>query len=163
MMEHNRYATKPVSSRLDSLPNSPVTSPYKPKRKILWRYPVKQILFVLTLIASLYVSAEPAAVDAATGKTVSVDLTINSSGASGAQFVLKGLQTPTAPTYSCSKTSAAAGDGTSVHFAVVDLNGVNRVKVTVKGTLIGSLAVTDATYVNQSGKAISGKIGIRQY
>ncbi|QEM67465.1 hypothetical protein FO488_04440 [Geobacter sp. FeAm09] len=124
---------------------------------------MKKLLFVLTLIASLYVSAQPAAVDAATGQAVSVVLTINSSGARGAQFVLQGLQTPSTPSYSCSKTSAAAGDGTSVHFAVVDLSGINQTKVTVQGTLVGTLAVTDATYVDQTGKAISGKIAIKQY
>lgn len=124
---------------------------------------MKKIVFVFAIVASLYVSAQPATVDAATGQTASVVLTINSSNARGAQFVLKGLQTPASPIYSCSKTSAAAGDGTSVHFAVVDLNSINQTKVTVQGTVIGPLTVTGATYVDQAGKAISGGISIRKY
>ena len=125
---------------------------------------MKTAVCALVLVTFLYGFGENRALEAATtstAKAVSVELTINSPGADGTQFVLQGLQTPAVPTYTCSKTSAAAGDGTSVHFAVVDLNGINRVKITVNGTLVGKLAVTNATYVDQSGKSIPGGIAVR--
>jgi hypothetical protein len=126
---------------------------------------MKKAVCALVLIASLYHSGEDAAVEAATystaAKTVSVQLTVNSPGADGTQFVLQGLQTPAAPSYTCSKMSAAAGNGTSVHFAVVDLNGVNGVKITVSGTLVGKLAVTNATYVDQSGNTVAGRVAVK--
>ena len=127
---------------------------------------MKKAVCALVLLASLYRSGENAAVEAATvstaAKTVSVQLTVNSPGADGTQFVLQGLQTPATPSYTCSKMSAAAGKGTSVHFAVVDLNGINGVTITVSGTLVGRLAVANATYVDQSGKTIAGRVAVKQ-
>jgi len=125
---------------------------------------MKKAVCALLIAASLFGAGQiPAALAATTAKTVSLQLTINSPGANGSQFVLQGLQTPASPVYSCSKTAAAAGDGSNnVHFAVVDLGGVNKTTITVSGTQVGTLAVTNATYVNQSGKAIAGSVAVKQ-
>lgn len=126
---------------------------------------MKKTVCALLLAASVYGFGEiPAAKAATTAKTVSLQLTINSPGANGSQFVLQGLQTPASPVYSCSKTnSAAAGDGTSsVRFAVVDLSGVNKATITVSGTQVGTLAVTDAKYVDQSGNAVTGGVTVKR-
>jgi len=125
---------------------------------------MKKAVCALLLAVSVCGFGHIPAAGAATAKTVSYQLTINSPGAGGSQFVLKGLQTPANPVYSCSKTnSAAAGDGTSsVSFAVVDLGGVNKTTITVTGTQVGTLAVTNAKYVDQSGKPISGNVTVKR-
>jgi hypothetical protein len=130
---------------------------------------MKKVLIAIILIASWYCTVENATVDASTGSTaqkfVSVELTVNSHGANGSQFILKGLQTPAKPSYACTKTSTvsdASGNGTSVHFAVVDLNGVDKVKITVKGTAVGKLTVINDTFVDQSGNPVAGKISVRK-
>jgi len=130
---------------------------------------MKKVLFTLILVATVHVLAEFATVDASIGSTtlkpVSVELTVNSPGAGGSQFILNGLQTPEKPSYACAKTSTvsdASGNGKSVHFAVVDTTGVDKVKIIVKGTAVGRLAVIKDSYVDQSGKSIVGRITIRQ-
>jgi len=129
---------------------------------------MKKVLISLTLIAAMYGAVARSTVNAATysdaPKPVSVELTINSYGAGGSQFTLKGLQTPANPDYVCTKTSvvsAATGDGTSVKFALVDISSVNKIKITVKGTAVGKLTVTDDSYIDQSGKARTGWISVR--
>ncbi len=126
---------------------------------------MKKAVCALLLAASVYGFGEiPAAKAATTTKAVSLQLTINSPGANGSQFVLKGLQTPASPVYTCSKTNAAAaGDGaSSVHFAVVDLGGDNKTTITVSGTQVGTLSVTDAKYVDPSGNAITGGVTVKR-
>ena len=125
---------------------------------------MKKAVCALLLAASVYGFGEIPAAKAATAKAVSLQLTINSPGANGSQFVLQGLQTPASPVYTCSKTNAAAaGNGTSsVSFVVVDLGGVNKATITVSGTQVGTLAVTNAKYVNQSGSAITGNVTVKQ-
>ncbi|GFE60573.1 hypothetical protein [Geobacter sp. AOG2] len=124
---------------------------------------MKKAVYALLLATAVYGAGEIPAANAATAKTVSLQLTINSPGAGGSQFVLQGLRTPTDPVYSCSKTAAAAGDGTSsVRFAVVDLSGVNKTTITVSGTQVGTLAVTDAKYVDQLGNAITGGVTVKR-
>lgn len=123
---------------------------------------MKKALCALVLAASVYGFGHSPAATAATSKTVTLQLTINSPGAGGSQFVLKGLQTPADPVYSCSKTAAAAGDGTSVRFAVVDTSSINRTTITVSGTQIGTLFVTDAKYVDQSGNSVTGGVSIKR-
>lgn len=129
---------------------------------------MKKVLILLILIAAVYGSVEHSTVSAATGslafRPVSVELTINSLGAGGSQFTLKGLQTPSTPDYVCTKTSvvsAAAGDGTSVRFAFVDTSGVDKIKITVKGTAVDRLAVINDSYIDQSGNASTGKVSVR--
>jgi hypothetical protein len=129
---------------------------------------MKKVLISLILMTSVYGSAELATVHAATVsaalKPVSVELTISSYGAGGSQFTLKGLQTPSNPDYSCTKTSAvstATGDGTSVKFALVDLESVDKVKIIVKGTAVGRLAVINDSYIDQSGNASVGRVSVR--
>jgi hypothetical protein len=131
---------------------------------------MKKMLIALILMAFVYGSVENTAIVNAstgsiTGKSVSIELTINSPGASGSQFILKGLQTPATPYYSCAKTETvtdAFGNGTSVHFALLDLNGVNTTKITVKGTVVGRLSIINDTYVDQSGKSIAGRVSVKQ-
>jgi hypothetical protein len=129
---------------------------------------MKKLLILLILIASVYVSARHTTVNAAiysaVSKPVSVELTINSSGAGGSQFTLKGLQTPSSPNYVCTKSSAvtaANGDGTSVKFALVDSAGVDKVKIIVNGSAIGKLTVINDSYIDQSGNASVGRIAVR--
>jgi hypothetical protein len=129
---------------------------------------MKKVLISLILITSVYGSVEHSTVNAATGSTslkpVTVELTINSFGAGGSQFTLKGLQTPASPDYVCTKTSvvsAATGDGTSVKFALVDIDSVDNIKITVKGTTVGKLAVINDSYIDQSGNASAGRISVR--
>jgi hypothetical protein len=131
---------------------------------------MKKVFFLLILIASVSGSVINPTVNASTGstalKTVTVELTVKSPGAGGSHFVLKGLQTPKTPTFACTKTSTvseAFGDGTSVHFALVDVNGVDNSKITVRGTVIGRLAVINDTYIDPSGKSIVGNVAVRQY
>jgi len=125
---------------------------------------MKKAVCALLLAASAAGFGQIPAASAATSKTVTLQLTINSPGAGGSQFVLQGLKTPADPAYSCSKTtSAAAGDGTgSVSFAVVDLSGVNKATITVSGTQVGTLAVTNAKYVDQSGNSITGGVTVKR-
>lgn len=127
---------------------------------------MKKALCALVLAASAFgfghSPAATAATSSTTSKNVTLQLTINSPGAGGSQFVLQGLKTPTDPVYSCSKTTAAAGDGTSVHFAVVDTSSINRTTITVSGTQIGTLFVKDAKYVDQSGNSITGGVSIKR-
>jgi hypothetical protein len=130
---------------------------------------MKKVLLILILIASVYGTVENTTVGASTGltalKTASFELTVNSPGASGSQFILKGLHTPATPDYACTKTSTVAlatGKDTGVNFAVVDLNGVDKVKITVKGTVVSKLAIINDTYVDQSGKSIVGRISVRK-
>lgn len=129
---------------------------------------MKKMYIPLILIASLLGSLELSTVNAATrsyqNRPVSVELTIYSSGAGGSQFTLNGLQTPATPDYSCTKSSvvsAASSNGTSVKFALIDADSVDKVKITIKGTAVGSLTVTDDSYINQSGNASSGRVYIR--
>ena len=129
---------------------------------------MKKVLISLILIASVYVCAKYSTVNAATDyavfKPVSVELTINSSGAGGSQFTLRGLQTPLNPDYVCTKASAvsaANGDGASVKFALVDIDGVDKVKITVKGSAVGKLTVINDSYIDKSGNASAGRIAVR--
>ena len=129
---------------------------------------MKKILITLTLIAAISSSVEQSLVNAATDpnalKPVVVELTINSVGAGGSQFTLKGLQTPSDPNYVCTKASvvsSANGNGTSVKFALVDTNGVDNVKITVNGSAVGKLTVVNDSYINQSGNASAGRISVR--
>jgi len=129
---------------------------------------MKKVLIPLILITAVLVSAGHSPVDAATNwyrnRPVSVELTISSSGAGGSQFTLKGLQTPATPDYVCTKSSvvsSAAGNGSSVKFALIDTDSVDRVKITVKGTAVDNISVTDDSYIDQAGKARSGRIYIR--
>lgn len=129
---------------------------------------MKKILLPLILITAIFGSAEYALVAAATYSTtprpVSVELTIYSAGAGGSQFTLKGLQTPSNPDYVCTRTSvvsAATGDGSSVKFALVDTTSIDKIKITVNGTAIGRLSVTNDSYIDQSGKASQGWISVR--
>ena len=131
---------------------------------------MKKVLFSLILIAALSGSVENGAVNASTGstafKTVTVELTLNSPGAGGSQFVLKGLHTPTTPNYACANTltvSDAFSDGKSVHFAVLGLNGIDQAKITVRGVVVSKLSVVNDTYVDKSGKSIDGHVAVRQY
>ena len=130
---------------------------------------MKKMLIALILIASVSGSVENAAVNASTDSTrlkpVSVELTVKSPGAGGSQFILKGLRTPASPDYACSMTQTvtdAFSDGTSVHFAVLGLNGVDQAKITVNGRVVGKLVVINDTYVDQSGNSIVGRIAVRQ-
>ena len=129
---------------------------------------MKKILISLILIASVYVSVHHstgnAAINYAVLKPVSVELTINSSGAGGSQFTLRGLQTPSNPVYVCTKASTvsvANGDGTSVKFALVDSDGVDKVKISVKGSVVGKLTVINDSYIDKSGNASVGRIAVR--
>lgn len=131
---------------------------------------MKKMFVLFILIAFFSVPVENRAVNASTGsnetKAVTVELTVKSPGAGGSRFVLKGLETPTMPSYTCTKTSTvsdAFGDGTSVHFAIVDVNGIDQAKITVTGTVVSKLAVINDTYVDQSGKSIVGNVVVRQY
>jgi hypothetical protein len=126
---------------------------------------MKKAVISLTLLAAMYGSVQHATVNAATySRPVSVELTINSIGAGGSQFTLKGLQTPSTPDYVCTKTSvvsSANGNGTSVKFALVDINSVDKVKITVKGTAVDRLSVTNDSYIDQTGNASAGWISVR--
>ncbi len=130
---------------------------------------MKKVFYLLIILASVCGFVEYATTNAfaatATPKPVTVELTINSPGAGGSQFMLKGLQTPSVPSYTCTKTSAvsdAFGTATGIRFALIDINGINKVKITVTGVVVGRLSVSNATYVDQSGKSISGRISVRQ-
>jgi hypothetical protein len=57
--------------------------------------------------------------------------------------------------------STATGDGTSVKFALVDLESVDKVKIIVKGTAVGRLAVINDSYIDQSGNASVGRVSVR--
>lgn len=128
---------------------------------------MKKALVTLILIAAVcgYVGRTP--VNAATGwfsRPVSVELTISTVGAGGTQFTLSGLNTPSTPDYVCTKSSvvsAATGDGRSVKFALVDLESVDNIKVIVKGTAVGKLAVINDSYIDKSGNASSGRVSWR--
>lgn len=129
---------------------------------------MKKVLILLILVASVCGFVEHSTVSAATGWTasrpVSVELTVSSFGAGGSQFTLKGLQTPSTPDYVCNKpsvVSAAIGDGSSVKFALVDTNGIDTIKLTVKGTAVDKLTVTNDSYIDQSGSASTGRIYVR--
>jgi len=129
---------------------------------------MKKVLALLTLmtalIAAFELSTDNAAARSYQNRPVSVELTINSSGAGGSQFTLNGLQTAATPDYICTKSSvvsAANGDGSSVKFALIDTDSVDKVKITVTGTAVGSLTVTDDSYIDQSGNARSGRIYVR--
>jgi len=129
---------------------------------------MKKILIPLILIAAVLVSAKYSPVDAATNwyrnRTVSVELTVSSSGAGGSQFTLRGLQTPATPNYVCTKSSvvsSAAGNGSSVKFALIDTDSIDKVKITVQGTAVDNLSVTDDSYIDQAGNARSGRIYVR--
>jgi hypothetical protein len=58
--------------------------------------------------------------------------------------------------------SVATGNDTGVNFAVVDLNGVDKVRIIVKGTAVGKLAVINDSYVDKSGNSIAGRISVRK-
>ena len=129
---------------------------------------MKKVLVTLILITSVLASVKHSTVDAATSsyrnRTVSVELTVSSSGAGGSQFTLRGLQTPATPNYICTKSSvvsSAAGTGSSVKFALIDTNGVDRVKITVQGTAVDTLSIADDSYIDQAGNARSGRIYVR--
>jgi len=129
---------------------------------------MKKLLISFMLIASVYNLGEQSTSIAAPGspqvKPVSIELTVNSLGAGGSQFTITGLQTPETPDYVCTKTSVvstATGDGTSVKFALVDLDSVDKIKIMVKGTAIGKLAVIDDSYIDQAGNPQSGRISFK--
>jgi len=129
---------------------------------------MKKLLISFMLITSVYNLGEQSTSIAAPGspqlKPVAVELTVNSVGAGGSKFTITGLQTPETPDYVCTKASvvsAATGDGTSVKFALVDLDSVDKIKITVQGTAIGKLAVIDDSYIDQAGNARSGRISYR--
>jgi len=130
---------------------------------------VKKVFIAIILVVSIWGFGKITAVIASPGSTTTklttVELTINSSGAGGSQFILNGLQTPATPIFACTKTSSladVAGTGTGVHVAIVDAYGVDSVKVTVTGTVVGKLTVQNDTYVDLSGNPISGRIAVRQ-
>jgi hypothetical protein len=128
---------------------------------------MKKTLVSLVLTAAICGFAGRATVDAATGwfsRPLSVELTVSTVGAGGTQFTLNGLQTPSTPDYVCTKSSvvsAATGDGRSVKFALVDLESVDNIKVIVKGTAVGKLAVINDSYIDKSGNASSGRVSWR--
>jgi len=129
---------------------------------------MKKVLVLVALVASMIASFELSTVHAAArsyqNRPVSVELTISSSGAGGSQFTLNGLQTAATPDYVCTKASVvsvANADGTSVKFALIDTDSIDKVKITVKGTAVGSLTVTDDSYIDQTGNARSGRIYVR--